>query len=141
MDHRDVVANEENWYKSLDKKRMIAIVELCDEDDEGFFDEEVEIPFKFEVCETCHGKGTHVNPSIDSHGITQDEWSEWDDEEREGYFSGMYDVECYECGGDRVVPCQDYDKMTKELGDKIFEHIRGLRQSAREMAHEFEMGY
>lgn len=138
MDHRDVVANLENWYKSLDKKRMIAIVELCDED---YVEEEYEVPFKFEVCGTCEGKGSHVNPSIDSHGITQDEWAEWDDEEREGYFSGMYDVTCYECDGERVVPCPDYSRMTTELREKISEHISGLRQSAREMTREFEMGY
>lgn len=141
MDHRDVAANLSDWYKSLDKKRMIAVIELCDEDSEGFFEEEYEIPFKFEVCGTCEGKGTHVNPSIDSHGITQDEWYEWDDEEREGYFSGMYDVECYECGGDRVVPVPNYDNMTKELGERVIEYINDIRQSARDRTRALEMGY
>lgn len=53
-------------------------------------------------CERCRGSGTHVNPSIDGNGITQDEWAEWDHEEREGYFRGDYDVTCYACEGRKV---------------------------------------
>lgn len=78
--------------------------------------EEQEIPCRFEVCGRCQGKGTHVNPSIDGHGITMDEWwgPDWDDESREQYMSGGYDVSCEECGGLRVVEVPDEERMTEQ---------------------------
>lgn len=127
FDHRDVAANTRNWYKSFDETAMTVEVEVaCD--DEVFeeleeslskeayklIDQEtgcVTIRVKFGVCPTCNGKGTHVNPSIDSHGITADEWDrDWSYEDREAYMSGGYDVSCYECHGKRVVPEINRDK-------------------------------
>jgi hypothetical protein len=55
------------------------------------------------VCPTCEGEGKHVNPSIDSHGISREEFDE-DPDFEEAYFSGAYDVTCVECKGQRVVP-------------------------------------
>jgi hypothetical protein len=85
-------------------------------DDEGL---EVvdELPGKYEVCGRCQGKGSHVNPSIDRNGITADEWNgpDWDDESREMYTSGGYDVPCYECSGVRVVLVVDEERCNKEL--------------------------
>lgn len=52
----------------------------------------------WEVCETCNGQGKHVNPSIDAHGISADEFSE-DPDFADDYHRGSYDVTCYECGG------------------------------------------
>ena len=69
------------------------------------------IPFKgdtrnreMEVCPTCEGRGTHVNPSIDSNGITGEEMDELGDEFREDYLTGHFDVRCVECNGANVVP-------------------------------------
>lgn len=56
----------------------------------------------FRVCPTCEGYGTHVNPSIDAHGIGREEFDE-DPDFEEAYFSGAYDVTCGECSGQRVV--------------------------------------
>lgn len=141
MDRRDVAGHEDDWFIRLDKKRMIAVVELCAEDEEGDYEEEVEIPFIYEVCDVCGGKGTHVNPSIDSHGITADEWAEWDDDDREDYFSGAYDVECYECGGEKVVPVPNYDYISKEFAERVREHIESLHSYAIERTREMEMEY
>jgi len=72
--------------------------------------EVVELPAYYEVCPRCEGKGKHVNPSIDEHGITEEEWEhDWDEESREAYLSGRYDVTCHECGGKRVVKVVDED--------------------------------
>ena len=60
-----------------------------------------------EVCGLCGGTGTHVNPSIDSNGITGEEMAELGDDFRESYFSGVYDVICYECKGRNVVDAVD----------------------------------
>jgi hypothetical protein len=99
------------WWKRVDERRMVAIILAENEDGE---EREVEIPVEFEVCGTCEGKGKHVNPSIDSHGITEDEWGQWSPEEQETYLSGGYDVECYECSGKRVVPVPAESRMTDE---------------------------
>ena len=86
--------------------------QFCLDEEHGAY---FSLPAKYEVCGTCNGKGTHVNPSIDAHGITGEEWeNEWSDEDREGYFSGRYDVTCSECDGKRVVPVPDESRATKE---------------------------
>lgn len=79
------------------------------QDEEGYVT--LSFPCRFVVCDTCGGKGSHVNPSIDAHGITQEEFDE-DPEFRENYFSGAYDVPCYECHGKRVVPEIDEESLT-----------------------------
>ena len=56
----------------------------------------------FRVCPTCEGYGTHVNPSIDAHGIGREEFDE-DPDFEEAYFAGAYDVTCGKCNGQRVV--------------------------------------
>jgi len=109
-DHRVRAAERGNWYENIDEKRMIAEILVWDEDDE---EKLVEVPIKFEVCPTCNGKGTHVNPSIDAGGICSDEF--YDDRDfEEDYMSGAYDVACYECGGKRVIPEIDQQSLTDE---------------------------
>lgn len=88
-------ANDSRWYQNIDERRMKAVV--C------WDDEEKEIPFRWGVCPTCDGKGSHVNPSIDANGLTAEDFYD-DPDFAEDYSSGLYDVPCYECGGRRVVP-------------------------------------
>lgn len=95
---------------SFDSKTMTLTVTL--EDDEGE-EREFEIPCCWEVCPTCRGNGKHVNPSIDAHGISAEEF-DCDPEFEESYFSGAYDVTCYECGGRRVVPDIDRQRADAE---------------------------
>lgn len=75
---------------------------------------EVPLPFIYEVCPLCSGKGTHVNPSIDSHGLTAEDFHE-DPGFREEYLSGRFDQTCNECHGDRVVPVVDLDRVDPAL--------------------------
>jgi len=93
-----------------DTRRRVFVLE----NDEG---EELEVPTVMEVCGRCQGKGTHVNPAIDGQGITMEEWNgpDWDDDSREGYLTGRYDVTCYECHGNNVVPVPDWTHMSDEL--------------------------
>lgn len=104
------------WWRRIDERRMLAFVAAEDEDGG---EREVGIPVSFEVCGTCEGKGRHVNPSVDAHGITGDEWAQWSFEERETYLSGGYDVECYECAGKRVVPVPAEARMTGEQKEAL----------------------
>jgi hypothetical protein len=137
MDYRDVATAEGSWYESLDTRRMVATVWIGVDDYEDLF----AVPVRFEVCETCDGKGTYVNPSVDSHGISAEEWNDWDDDEREMYHRGDYDVVCATCGGKRVEPVPDYDHMEPSLANRLRETIKARHDSAIEFVHEREMGY
>ena len=81
---------------------FLVIVLNEDEEDERT----VRLPVEYEVCGTCRGKGTHVNPAIDSNGLTSEDFAD-DPDFREEYFSGAYDQECNECHGEKVVPVVD----------------------------------
>jgi hypothetical protein len=89
------------------------------------------MPGRFDVCDVCDGKGYHVNPSIDASGLSAEDfeeddrfmadyWGEDDEEEEEeaeepvGVVTrgaepskvrtrGLYDVDCYQCKGQRVM--------------------------------------
>lgn len=67
------------------------------------------LPFKSIVCPRCNGTGKHVNPAIDEHGLTHEDFSE-DPDFAESYFSGVYDVRCELCQGMNVI--QEVDETT-----------------------------
>jgi len=69
------------------------------------FEDEIELPARWEICDRCDGEGQHVNPNVDGHGISAEEWEQdWDEESREGYFRGDYDVPCEaRCNGGKVL--------------------------------------
>ena len=111
----------------------------------GDDDEEVEIPSRFEVCDRCAGRGTHVNPNIDGHGITADEWwgPDWDDESREMYLSGGYDVTCQECDGARVVLVPDLERLEREDPELLKQYLtyaRSIADLRRDEAFERKYG-
>lgn len=90
----------------------------------------------WEMCDLCEGKGTHVSPSVDSHGISAEEFYD-DPDFAESYFSGVYDVPCAECGGRRVmwVPNTN-DPNIKEYEEAVQSHYDYLG----EMEAERRMG-
>lgn len=54
--------------------------------------------YRWEICDRCRGHGKHVNPNVDGHGLSREDFDE-DPDFAENYFSGMYDVSCHDCGG------------------------------------------
>lgn len=74
----------------------ITVLTTVTDPDGGEEETEHTIPARYAICGRCRGKGSHVNPNIDGNGITADEWNgpDWDDESREMYMSGGYDVAC-----------------------------------------------
>jgi len=144
-DHRVRAANSRAFFKNVDKGRMKATVTLRYDDEEtgDEIEEDIEVPIKFEVCPTCDGKGTHVNPSIDSNGLTAEDFAE-DPDFREDYFSGRYDVACYGCGGSNVVPTINGDYVDEETR-KLLDKVQGQREADAEYeyqcARERAMGY
>jgi RecJ-like exonuclease len=100
-----------------------------------------ELPFSYQTCPTCNGRGKHVNPSIDCHGISAEEFHE-DPDFMEEYLTGRYDVTCYGCDGKRVVPVPDESRMTpkeKKRYDKWLsqqaerDEFRRIQESERRM--------
>jgi hypothetical protein len=132
MDRRDAVRNE--WYESLNNNNMIATVVI--EDDNG--DEvTVHAPFKYEICDVCDGKGKHVNPNIDRHGLTSEDFSD-DPDFAENYFNGNYDVTCNCCAGSRVTPVYDEERANSKVKEQMkqyFHHIEELHRYDREDAY------
>ena len=103
---------------------------------------ELVLPAKFEVCPRCSGSGSHVNPAIDGHGITSEEWNgpDWDDDSREMYLSGGYDVPCHRCDGKRVIEILDRDKATQAELVIYDDHVREIAALEAEEAWERRMG-
>ncbi len=100
------------------------------------------LPAKYEICNQCRGKGTHVNPNIDGHGISAEEWhNEWDEESRENYMRGVYDVRCHSLCENGKVLVVDFDKLPKRLADRIMKEQGDKAAYEAEAAHERRMGY
>jgi len=115
-DHR--VRAKYRWYETIDEKSMTATVRYHDNDGEEIVKS---VPIKFEVCPTCDGKGTHVNPSIDANGLSAEDFAD-DPDFAEAYHRGDYAVTCYGCNGRRVVPiCMD-DKVQQWI-DAVIQTI------------------
>lgn len=64
------------------------------------------IPYHWEVCGLCRGKGTVVNPSIDASGLTAEDFAE-DPDFADAYFRGVYDIGCPRCGTRTTIPVAD----------------------------------
>lgn len=69
-----------------------------DYEDEPFW-----VHIRFEVCPACEGTGKYVNPSIDAHGLTREDFDE-DPDFEESYWRGDYDITCNLCRGSNVIP-------------------------------------
>ncbi len=131
-----VRAARDKWYKSFCKETMNLTLTIYpdnpDDPDclEDILEVDVILPARLVVCGTCNGKGSHVNPSIDSHGLGQEDFDE-DPDFAEAYFSGHYDVTCYDCGGQNVVPELDEDRCTPEQKQALETHYEWQREEAR----------
>jgi|CXWL01.1.fsa_nt_gi hypothetical protein len=113
-------------------------------DAEGYdVEETVEVPTKRALCPTCDGKGTTVNPAVDSHGISPEEFAE-DPDFEEAYFRGDFDVRCRECGGEKVIDNIDWETLEKtdpELAKQVREHEDRRYQMEQETRNEQRWGY
>jgi hypothetical protein len=136
-DFRDIASNHRAVLKNIDSKKMTGT--FSDEDEEG---NEVEhtLRLKFEVCDTCEGRGVYVNPSIDSNGLTREDFDQ-DPDFAEDYFSGRYDITCAVCKGLRVEPVVDEANNPKALVERYQDLEADSWAYARELAHERDMGY
>lgn len=106
----------------FNEKTMTWTLVLETDDDEEI---EVELPARFEVCDICDGKGKRVNPAIDGHGISAEEFDE-DPDFREDYFAGVYDITCSECNGKRVIPVIIDDELNEQQKKALKQHDKKI---------------
>ncbi len=93
-----------------------------------------------ELCWLCNGDGKHVNPSIDSNGITGAEMHELGDDFRRSYMSGVYDVTCNECHGRRWVLDMDPDRSDPESVEAWYSFFEAEDAHHRECEAERRAG-
>lgn len=136
MDPRDYAAEFGSLFESFDEKTMTAQFEVYDGETDT--SKEVCVHMEYDVCQTCRGRGKHVNPSIDAHGISGEEFAE-DPDFRDEYVRGVYDVSCYECKGRRVVPVPSKSNPPEILA-AIISRAEDRAEMIREMAAERRMG-
>jgi hypothetical protein len=77
----------------------------------------------YEVCPVCNGLGQTVNPNIDAHGLTAEDFRD-DPDFKQEYFSGMYNIACGACKGKRVI--------TKERLEELEQNAEDRKLAARE---------
>lgn len=94
---------------------------------------EVELPAKRQMCTRCDGTGRHTNPSIDGNGITASEMEELGDDFREDYLSGVYDVTCGTCKGEKIIEVLDHAVCQRAPHRAIYrQHLKEQEDSARD---------
>lgn len=98
--------------------------------------DEFAIPAKFEVCPRCHGEGSQVNPAIDGNGLTAEDIDEAGPEFLDDYLSGVYDVPCHQCKGERVVAVPDMERLNDEQRTAYENHSRALADLERDSYYE-----
>ena len=109
-------------------------------DDEGG-EYTVEVSFKWEICPYCSGEGHVDNPAF-SDGISGEDWAnEWDEDEREAYMSGRYDVTCEECDGSGKIQEPDVSTLTEDAQRHYEEKCQQEYYNARERDAERRWGY
>jgi hypothetical protein len=102
---------------------MAPTIEWAETDEETGDEVVHRLPARFEVCGRCEGRGKHVNPAIDAHGLTREDF-ESDPDFEDAYFSGRYDIACVKCLGLRVVPVVDEARCAPEVLQRYMEDRR-----------------
>lgn len=117
---------------------VIRFTRTTDEGDEV----EIDLPASYEVCGRCQGEGKHDHSAF-SNGISREQFDE-DPDFSEDYFAGVYDVQCEECGGNRVVPVVNEAECKRQgLEADLEAYYEGRRAEAShraERAAERRMG-
>src|SRR5262245_37322369 len=71
------------------------------------------------VCPVCEGEGKTVNPAIDCHGLTREDFAD-DPDFAEDYRRGAYDITCRGCKGLRVVTAERIEELERKAEDRAY---------------------
>lgn len=99
-------------------------------------DEEIELPFKWQICSSCDG---HGKSSAYLGAYTSSEMDEAGPEFFDDYMAGRYDRPCEHCEGGKV-KVADYSQMTKKQISLYREQVREDREFAALCRAERAMG-
>jgi len=115
----------------IDGKRTMIVDCVCEKG--GYY--RIYVPATKEICHRCDGEGTHVNPNIDGNGLTAEDFAE-DPDFRESYMSGVYDVRCEECNGEKIVKVPNVDFLPSNIREDYERYEKEVRDSDAEDAAE-----
>jgi hypothetical protein len=91
------------------------------------------------LCPVCRGEGKTVNPNIDAHGLTREDFAE-DPDFAEGYWSGMYDITCRGCNGQRVVQPERLEELAHNAEDRALCAREDGDYESYSVAHDWRYG-
>ena len=94
---------------------------------------------KLILCPVCSGHGTTVNPDIDSHGLSAEDFRE-DPDFAEDYFSGTYDIQCQACLGKRVVTAQRLEELEQAAEDRRLRAAENGDWESYSTAYDYRYG-
>jgi hypothetical protein len=127
--HAETKGEGNGWYEVPDEDATIFVVFDEDADEpvdetfatrgeaERFVHERSREDEEFEVCPACRGHGTTVNPNIDAHGLTAQDFAD-DPDFAESYWRGDYDQTCAACHGERVVTQRRIRQLAQNAEDR-----------------------
>lgn len=72
---------------------------------------------KWKICSVCRGDGKVVNPNIDAHGLTAEDFYD-DPDFAENYRSGSYDITCAACHGSGKMRPGDLERLREAAEDR-----------------------
>lgn len=93
-------------------------------------DETHTVAAEWAICETCHGEGRVLNPSIALHVYTKEDMDDdpsFEEEYRKGA-KGAYGVDCGCDHGRRLVPVFPNDKEGKALQRRWRAHVEEVKR-------------
>jgi hypothetical protein len=92
------------------------------------------LPAKTVVCPDCDGTGTELRGSLKGAVISEESMA--DDDFRESYFGGDYDVQCSCCKGRNVIEVVDVERLTPKMADRYWLAVEEKAQHDAEVAAE-----
>ena len=147
-DHRVKAGMTNQAFEVIKHSRGEGVVEFNEEIGEELYEKELipfldgprylaKVPMSWEVCGTCNGEGTVVDPNIDAGGLTQEDFYR-DPDFAEDYFSGAYDMRCPTCKGRTTVPAPT---LSKPVWKVVHAWQDEEAERVAERCWELRMGY
>ena len=132
VDRRDLASSERWWTWTDGRIAHMRGYGTEDADGEPIY---TAIAVNLIVCTTCDGRGAYVNPNIDRHGLSREDFED-DPDFAADYRSHVYDVRCEHCEGANVIPVPTDPQELK----MVQECLQDRQESYAEMEAERRMG-